>query len=122
MKPQGPPKKFRVKKIPDPVSKVGGKTGNVEMKKAELATIGGVVAELQGFDFEARFVVISFELSAVVRGALKSELCQGNGLSPGARTILNAATPGSKIFFENVKARGPDGTVRNIPGVTLKVK
>ncbi len=122
MKPQGPPKKFRVKRIPDPVAKVGGKTGNVDVKKLELGAIGGVGAELAGFDFDARFVVISFELSAVVKGALKSVVCPGNSLSGEARAILSSAGVGSKIFFENVKAKGPDGTVRSIPGVTLKVK
>lgn len=122
MKPQGPPKKFRVKRIPDPVAKVGGKTGNVDVKKIELGAIGGVGAELAGFDFDARFVVTSFELSAVVKGALKSVVCPGNSLTSEARSILSSAGVGSKIFFENVKAKGPDGSVRNIPGVTLKVK
>jgi gliding motility-associated protein GldM len=121
-KPQGPPKKFRVKRIPDPVAKVGGKTGNVEVKKVELGQIGGVGAELAGFDFDAKFIVVSFELSAVVKGALKSEVCPGNSLTPAAKAILSSAGVGSKIFFENVKAKGPDGSVRNIPGVTLKVK
>ena len=121
-KPQGPAKKFRVKKIPDPVAKVGGKTGNVEMKKSELATIAGVGAELAGFDFDAKFIVTSFELSAVVKGALKSEPCSGNNLSAAASAIVKSAGVGSKIFVENVKAKGPDGTIRNIPGVTIKVK
>lgn len=121
-KPQGPPKKFRVKKIPDPVAKVGGKTGNVDVKKVELSQIAGVGAELAGFDFDAKFIVVSFELSAVVKGALKSVACSGNNLNSEAKTILNSAGVGSKIFFENVKAKGPDGSIRNIPGVTLKVK
>jgi gliding motility-associated protein GldM len=120
-KPQGS-FKFRVKKIPDPVAKVGGKSGNVDMKKIELSSIGGVVADLPGFDFDAKFVVTSFELTAVVKGVLKSEACGGNSLSGGARQILATAGVGSKIFIENVKAKGPDGSVRNIPGVTIKVK
>ncbi len=122
MKPQGPPKKFRVKKIPDPVATVGGKTGNVDMKKSELNGIGGVGALLAGFDFDAKFIVVSFELSAVVKGNLKSEPCSGNNLSSAAKTILGSCSVGSKIFFDNVKAKGPDGTIRNIPGVTIKVK
>lgn len=121
-KAQGPAIPIRVKKIPDPVSKVGGKTGNVDVKKVELGQIGGVGAELVGFDFDAKFAVISFELSAVVKGALKSISCTGNSVNSEARAILNSAGVGSKIFFENVKAKGPDGTIRNIPGVTLKVK
>jgi gliding motility-associated protein GldM len=122
MKPQGPPKKFRVKKIPDPVATVGGKTGNVDMKKSELSAIGGVGALLAGFDFDAKFIVVSFELSAVVKGNLKSEPCSGNNLSSNAKTILSSCSVGSKIFFDNVKAKGPDGTIRSIPGVVIKVK
>ena len=120
-KPQGS-FKFRVKKIPDPVTKVGGQSGNVDMKKVQLSQIGGVIADLPGFDFDAKFVVTSFELSAVVKGALKSVPCTGNQLNGEARAILQSAGVGSKIFFENVKAKGPDGSVRNIPGVTIKVK
>ena len=111
-----------MKKIPDPVATVGGKTGNVDMKKMEVASIGGVGALLAGFDFDARFAVVSFELSAVVKGNLKSEACVGNNISAGAKTILNSCSVGSKIFFENVKAKGPDGTIRSIPGVVIKVK
>lgn len=121
MKPQGT-FKFRVKKIPDPVAKVGGVSGNVDMKKVNLSTIGGVVADLPGFDFEAKFIVTSFELTAVVKGVLKSEVCSGNSLSSAARQILSTAGVGSKVFIENVKAKGPDGSIRNIPGVTIKVK
>lgn len=120
-KPQGS-FKFRVKKIPDPVTKVGGQSGNVDMKKVQLSQIGGVIADLPGFDFDAKFVVTSFELSAVVKGALKSVVCSGNQLNGEARAILSSAGVGSKIFFDNVKAKGPDGSVRNIPGVTIKVK
>jgi gliding motility-associated protein GldM len=122
VKPQGPPIKFRVKKIPDPVTKVGGQSGNVDMKKVQLGQIGGVIADLPGFDFDAKFVVTTFELSAVVKGALKSVVCVGNQLNGEARSILATAGVGSKIFFDNVKAKGPDGSVRNIPGVTIKVK
>lgn len=121
VKPQGS-FSFRVKKIPDPVTKVGGQSGNVDMKKIDLSKIGGVIADLPGFDFDAKFVVVSYELTAVVKGALKSEPCTGNQLSAGARQILASAGVGSKIFFENVKAKGPDGSIRNIPGVTIKVK
>ncbi|MDO9001476.1 MAG: gliding motility protein GldM [Bacteroidota bacterium] len=121
-KSQGPAIPIRVKKIPDPVAKVGGKTGNVDVKKVELGQIGGVGAELAGFDFDAKFIVVSFELTAVVKGNLKSVVCQGNSVNSEARSILSSAGVGSKIFFENVKAKGPDGTIRNIPGVTLKVK
>jgi gliding motility-associated protein GldM len=123
-KPQGPPIKFRVKRIPDPVAKIGGKIGNgiLEFKKLELASIGGVVAEVPGFEFDARFVVKSFIVSAVVKGSLKEFNCAGNNLSAEAKGVIQSLSPGSKLYFENIKASGPDGSMRTLPNVSIKVK
>jgi len=38
------------------------------------------------------------------------------------KAALARVSTGSKIFIDNVKAVGPDGLIRDIPGVTLKVK
>ncbi len=122
VKPQGSPKKFRVKKIPDPVAKVGGKTGDAIFKKAELSTIGGVGTDLGQFDFDVKFVVVSFDVSAVIKGGIKIESCTGNSLNSGAQDILRQAQVGAKIWFDNVKCKGPDGLIRSINGVTIKVK
>jgi gliding motility-associated protein GldM len=123
-KPQGPPLKFRVKRIPDPIAKIGGKLGNgiLEFKKLELGSIGGIVAELPGFDFDARFVVKSFIVSAVVKGNLKEFPCNGNNLSSEAKTTIQSLGQGGKIYFENIKATGPDGSTRTLPNVSIKVK
>ncbi|MCD6066537.1 MAG: gliding motility protein GldM [Bacteroidetes bacterium] len=123
-KPQGPPIKFRVKRIPDPVAKIGGKIGNgiLEFKKLELASIGGVIAEVPGFEFDARFVVKSFIVSAVVKGSLKEFNCAGNNLSAEAKGVIQSLSPGSKLYFENIKASGPDGSTRTLPNVSIKVK
>ena len=54
VKAQGPPLKFRVKKIPDPSAKLGGQLcqGIMTFSKNQLAAIGGVGAEIPGFDFD----------------------------------------------------------------------
>ncbi len=123
-KAQGPPVKFRVKRIPDPIAKIGGKLGlgTLEFPKNQLAAIGGVVAELQGFDFDARFVVTGFQMSAVIKGALKDYSANGPGLTGEMKGILAQLGPGGKVFFENIKAKGPDGSVRTLPNVAIKVK
>jgi gliding motility-associated protein GldM len=123
-KPQGPPIKFRVKKIPDPIAKIGGKLGNgtVEFKKVELAGIGGILADLPGFDFDARFIVKSFVITAVVKGNLKEFPISGNNLSSEAKTVIQGLGQGGKFFIENIKASGPDGSVRTLPNVSIKVK
>lgn len=123
-KPQGPPKKFRVKRIPDPVCKLGGKPANgvLEFKKVELAAIGGVGADLPGFDFDVKFPVVSFVFSANVKGNIKEFTCSGANLSAEAKQVLQGLGPGGKAFFENVKVKAPDGSIRTLPTASLKVK
>ncbi len=124
VKPQGPPKVFRVKKIPDPLPKLGGKVANgvIQMSKLQLSSIGGVGAEIPGFDFDVKFPVIGFTFSAVVKGSLKEFQCNGPNLSPEAKSVLQALAPGGKCYFENIKVKAPDGSIRTLSTVSLKVK
>lgn len=124
VKPQGPPKVFRVKKIPDPSPKLGGKiaSGIVEFKKVELASIGGMGAEIPGFDFDVKFPVLGFTFSAVVKGSLKEFVCQGANLSSEAKSVLQALAPGAKCYFENIQVKAPDGTTRKLSTLSVKVK
>ena len=121
-KAQGPPLEFRVKKIPDPVPSVAGKKGGMDIKKSEAQGIGGVLALLEGFDFQANFVVTSYEFGATIKGSYVSATGNGPGLTPEMKGYLAKVSTGSKIYFENVKAKGPDGTIRNIGTLSLKVK
>jgi gliding motility-associated protein GldM len=116
-------KKFRVKPLPPPIATVGGVSGSVDMKKTQLATIGGVGANAPGFDFKANFVVLAFEITGSVKGQTRVATCQGNTLSADAKAILSGAGIGSKIFIDGIKVKGPDGKITsNCPGVTIKVK
>lgn len=123
-KAQGTPLIFRVKKIPDPVAKIGGKivSGPMLLSKNELAAFGGIIAEVPGFDFEARFKVISFTVGATVKGKYQEEKCTGPNLSGSAKSLIASLSSGNKLFLDDIKATGPDGTTRNIPPVSVKVK
>lgn len=122
VKAQGPPQLFRVKRIPDPVAAIGGKKGTSEIRRVDVAGIGAVAAKLEGFDFEANFIVTSFEFTAIVKGQPVSYTGSGPSMTSDMKAALGKVATGSKIFIDNVKAKGPDGSLRNIPGVTLKVK
>jgi gliding motility-associated protein GldM len=116
-------KKFRVKPLPPPLTTVGGFSGSIDMKKSQLSTIGGVGAQAPGFDFKANFIVTGFEITGSVKGQTKIATCSGNSLSADAKAIIMGAGPGSKIFIDQVKVKGPDGKMcPNVPGVTIKVK
>jgi gliding motility-associated protein GldM len=113
MKAQGPPFKFRVKPLPKPDIKVGGKFAPSEMKKSELAVVGGIGAGAAGFDFAANYVVQSLEVIGKVKGKLTQGSCAGSSLSGDALNIFRGADANSKIYVD-AKIKGPDGVIHNI--------
>lgn len=115
---------FRVKQIPDPVARVGGKSGGV-MSAAMFRAQDGIVAALDNFDFDAKFVVTSYEMSWLpkrgeyqVGGVVNSPYFErsGNAL---IKAYMPNAKIGDKIFIENIKARGPDGRTRSLSSIVL---
>jgi gliding motility-associated protein GldM len=116
---------IRVKRIPDPVAKVGPISSGpmyTNIFKAQL----GVLATLENFDFDARFVVTSFDFSVVPkRGeaigpfSVKSSKFEAN---PQVIQAINRLKPGDKVYIEEIKARGPDGTTRSLNTVGLSLR
>lgn len=112
--------KFRVKRVPDPVAKIGGSRGGM-MGKNLLAAQSGVVADLENFDFDLKFVVKSFSVSALIKGFEQTKYSTSNILTQDQKQIIQNADKGQKITFDEIKAVGPDGTVRNLSPVIIKL-
>ncbi|MEZ5017202.1 MAG: gliding motility protein GldM [Flavipsychrobacter sp.] len=118
---------IRVKYIPDPVAKIGGKTGGGLLTNVFKAQ-SGVVAELEAFDFEARFVVTEFEFSLLPkRGEIlgpfpvKSAYLKGPRGNKQVEDLINRAKPGDKVFVEEIKGIGPDKRQRKLNSITLRL-
>jgi len=112
-KAQGPAQKFRVKPLPKPELKLSSKYAPQELKKSELAMISGLGAGANGFDFQANYVVVSWEVIGKNNGKLASSAGNGNNIDATAKQVLAKADVGSKVFFE-VKIKGPDGKVTSV--------
>ena len=108
VKPVGPPQKFRVKALPKPEAKIGGKFAPAEMKKGDLQSVGAIGAGANGFDFAANYLVQSYEVVGKVKGAVKIANGNGSNLSPEAIGIFKGVDVGSKIYID-IKVKGPDG-------------
>lgn len=113
---------FRVKRVPDPVAYVGNVKGDGIMTKAELDATGGVFARMENFDFDLKFIVVSFELSTVADGKWKTLKANGPSMTPEMKLALRGVTSGDKVLFHTIIVKGPDGTLRKIPGVMIDVK
>lgn len=125
--PQGPKTihtvEIRVKTIPDPVAKVGGKTGGT-MQTAVFRAQLGIVAALDQFDFDAKFLVTSYDISWLPkRGEYQGPYTvKGNMFKGDSRVeayFNNGIRMGDKVFIENIKAVGPDKRVRTLGSITL---
>jgi gliding motility-associated protein GldM len=121
VKSMGPGVKFRVKNVPDPVPEFMGKRGSEVIKQAELKVATGVIAKLDNFEFDLKFPIVSFKVSMNVNGQDVEEVTQGPALSAKQKELLSKAKKGNKVYIEQVKVKKPDGTIRDIGSVILKV-
>jgi gliding motility-associated protein GldM len=104
---------FRIKRIPDPIVKVG--PGTPRMQSVVFKAQQYIRAELENFDFDARFSVLSGTAYFTGAGFPRPE--QGNftgGNLSAISALMQKCLPGSSVIFDNVKVQGPDGTVRTI--------
>ena len=110
---------FRVKRIPDPVAKFGGKSGGT-MASVALKAQRAVFASLENFDFDAKFNVTKFTMIiAKPRADAVVLSTSGNDLSPAMRSALASIGPGTRVIFDNIIAVGPDGSPRQLNSIAL---
>ena len=110
------PFEFRIKEIPDPVFMVGpskgGRMQSVVFKNQQFCR-----ADLEHFDFEARFSVVSATVyfSGANFPSVQTATINGGNLA-SISSQLAKCIPGTSITFDNVRVQGPDGKVRSITG------
>ncbi len=113
---------FRVKRIPNPVPEVGGKSGG-KMGTGEWKAQRAVFAMLKDFDFDAKFNVMGFEMTLAQKGQ-DLQICTNRGGKFEGRCaeIKNKGKVGDIYFLDNIKAKGPDGSTRTLPTISFKIK
>jgi gliding motility-associated protein GldM len=112
---------FRVKKLPNPVAKVAMSKGGRIAKNLLLAQ-NGVLAELENSDFDATFKVVEFSVSTVVQGYEQKKSSRSNKFTNQQKELLNKLNRGQRVFFEGIKAKGPDKLTRDLPPIVFKIK
>jgi gliding motility-associated protein GldM len=110
---------YRVKRIPDPKAYFAGKPGGsgcANELKAQMA----LFAKLDGFDFDAKFNIVSFDIFYQPKrgdpkeGSSTTMYTNGPNANGEVKAIMNSLKPGDKLFFDNIRAKGPYGTTRNL--------
>jgi len=122
---EGPVKKVggmtvRVKRIPNPTASLNGVSSG-GMGASLFRSLIGPAAKLDNFEFDAKFTIISFTYSAQPKGkdyVGPFEVSNRGGcrFADKAEVVkaMAAARAGDRIFFDNIKAVGPDGQTRTL--------
>lgn len=100
---------FRVKRIPAPRAKFGGKTGGT-LPTVAIKSQDKIFASLENFDFDAKFSISRFSLIVMKLGDNASVLhTNGNTMSSQMKNALSNISAGTRVIFDNIQATGPDG-------------
>lgn len=112
---------FRVKRVPDPLATVAGKNAGL-ISKNELLAEQGVYAEIPDFDFEMKFTVTSFVVSTSKGGFVVDKIVNGNRFNQDQYDLMKGLNTGSRLYIDNIVAKGEDGTTRNLSAISFKIK
>ena len=116
---------FRVKEVPPPTPKIGGKSEGVIEKQRMLAA-GGIQAKLEDFDFKGvRYKVVAYSFTTVYKGDQVTETVNGQTFTTRINAIINNTKSGNSITVSNIMAKRTDakGTAtRSLPPLVLKIK
>lgn len=100
---------FRVKPVPNPVAKFGGKMGG-PISGNRFASENQVTAELENFEFDIKVKVIKFTVTVVKpRQDPQPYFCTGDTFSAQARAALANLPFRSVVYIDNIVAQMPDG-------------
>ncbi|HMK05077.1 MAG TPA: gliding motility protein GldM [Ferruginibacter sp.] len=113
---------FRVKRIPDPIIKVGP-SGGGRLQAVVFRNQQFVRADLENFDFEAKFAVTGATVYFNIPGDRNvNSVTLTSGNLGSAKSLMDKLVPGSTVTFDNIRVVGPDGqtrTIQNPPGFSL---
>ncbi len=111
---------FRCKVVPDPKPRVGNlKPGPVA--KALLLAQNFVKAELENFEFDLKFPVVGFTVSATIGSFTEEHKARGARITQQQKNLIRQLKPGQKVYFESIKAKAPDGSIRDLGTISFKI-
>ncbi len=113
---------FRVKKVPDPVPQIGGSSGG-NIRKEDLMIEDGILATLKDFDFDLKFTITQFDVWITGSGGYTNKWSStSNRFTADQKNQFRSLTPGSILYIDNIKAKGDDGSARDLGSISFKIR
>ncbi|MEZ4887881.1 MAG: GldM family protein [Chitinophagales bacterium] len=105
---------FRVKRIPDPIPKLGGKTGG-RLSIDTLKALKELTVELEDFDYDGTFQLLEFEFTLAYYQHLYISNNEGSTFNERTQNLIQKAEVENVIYLDNIRVKGPDGITRKLP-------
>jgi hypothetical protein len=82
-----------------------------------------VVAEMEDFLFDLEYTVTQYTITTTDRGGyVQSVTKNSNRIDQEARDFLRNVNRGGRVNFEDLRAVGPDGTVKKLNPITFTIQ
>ena len=111
---------FHVRKLPDPMAYLmigDNRFRGGGLSKAQLLSVGQVHAAIDDGLLNIPFKVLSFECVFFDRmGNVRPEKSAGANFTDAQRDLMRTLNKGKRFYISSVRAIGPDGIERTLPG------
>ncbi len=114
-------KEFRVKAVPNPIATVGGQKGGMIAKNILMAQAGVMATMPPDFDFDLKFNVTEFKVGTIIQGFLQEKTVKGARFNQEVVNLINNVSKGNPVMITDIRAVGPDGTIRDLGSITFKL-
>ena len=115
-------KEFRVKRVPDPTPSLFSINGRT-ITRSQLSAVQGMVAKMpEDFDFDLKYDIVSFKIEYTDGGYNREASSSTYTFSSAQRDLLNRIKADTKLMITNIKAKGPDGQVRDLLDLVYTVR
>ena len=117
----GKPTQYRIKRVPNPFAVVNGMQGG-KIRKEILVAQSGVLATMgEDFDFDLKWDVTSFRVSAIRGGYEVDEVANNALMTKAQKDLISGIGRGGKVVFDNIRAAGPGGTRRDLAPIVFVI-
>jgi gliding motility-associated protein GldM len=114
-------KEFRVKAVPNPIATVNNQKGGMIAKNVLMAQSGVMATMPADFDFDLKFNVTEFTVGTIIQGFLQEKKVKGAGFNQEVRNLINNVSKGNPVMIQEIRAVGPDGTIRDLGSINFKL-
>ena len=113
-------KKFRLKRLPDPVAKVNNQRGGSISKDLLLAQIE-VQAALEDFFFDLKYTVTGFTVTTLTNNYEDDEPSNSSRFTKNQKDLIRTLNRRQKVYIEDIRCEGPDGIERDLGTISFTI-